>query len=204
MPYSQKERDVSKPIWSWIDLSFYFLTLTWLLKNLNRFWITVILKLQILELIDSNSLSRYIKIRYHPLLAITRLYTKSICCDCDYSYVNQTSRQLKTHIFEYCNRIYWNCMLNSVITDHRIDYEYDWNDVQIIESCYTRRLISKMINIKRQKFSVQKFTKWHRTLQSFLLSYHQFLRNFKFTAIICICMWPFSLYLKLWALLCHP
>jgi len=59
-------------------------------------------------------------------------------------------------IKEHRNHIRWNISTRSVITDHRMqsEYDFDWNNVKILdeEPCYGKRcLISEMIHIKKQE-----------------------------------------------------
>ena len=51
------------------------------------------------------------------------------------SQVNQTGRCLKTHINEHRNHINWNMTQHSVITEHRINHqhEFDWENIKILE-----------------------------------------------------------------------
>ncbi|XP_071653246.1 uncharacterized protein [Temnothorax longispinosus] len=76
------------------------------------------------------------------------------CNDCDASYVGQTGRQLQTRIKEHRNHINWSTPNHSVITEHRLEWnhDFDWNSVEILdnESYGYKRLISEMIYIKRQ------------------------------------------------------
>ncbi|XP_071579118.1 uncharacterized protein [Temnothorax nylanderi] len=76
------------------------------------------------------------------------------CNDCDASYVGQTSRQLQTRIREHRNHINWNTPNHSVITEHRVEcnHDFDWKNVEILdhESYYYKRSVSEMICIKRQ------------------------------------------------------
>ena len=80
---------------------------------------------------------------------------KISCNNCDASYVGQTSRKLKTRIAEHRNHIRYNTSGRSVITEHRrqLDHEFQWDKVVILdeEPCYRRRLISEMLNNKKQK-----------------------------------------------------
>ena len=80
---------------------------------------------------------------------------KISCNNCDASYVGQTSRKLKTRIAEHRNHIRYNTPARSVITEHRrqLDHEFKWDEVVILdeEPCYRRRLVSEMLNIKKQK-----------------------------------------------------
>ena len=75
--------------------------------------------------------------------------------DCDASYVGQTGRKLKTRIAEHRNHIRYNTSARSVITEHRrqLDHEFKWDEVEILdeEPSYRKRLVSEMINIKKQK-----------------------------------------------------
>ena len=67
-------------------------------------------------------------------------------------------RQLKTRITEHCNHIRHNTSVRSVITEHKLYYDHDfqWDKVNILdeEPSYRKRLISKMLNIKKQKNSL--------------------------------------------------
>jgi len=80
------------------------------------------------------------------------------CKDCNASYVGQTSRLLRTRITEHKNHINRNTTVHSVITDHRISlsHEFDWDNAEILdrERYVTKRLISEMLHIKRQKNSL--------------------------------------------------
>ena len=82
---------------------------------------------------------------------------KISCNNCDASYVGQTGRQLKIRITEHRNHIRHNTSVRSVITEHRLQYDHDfqWDNVKILEEpCYRKPLISEMLNIKKQKNSV--------------------------------------------------
>ena len=80
---------------------------------------------------------------------------KISCNDCDATYVGQTGRKLKTRIAEHRNHIKYNTSARSVITEHRrqLDHEFKWEEVEILdeEPSYRRRLVSEMINIRKQK-----------------------------------------------------
>ncbi|KYQ60533.1 hypothetical protein ALC60_00516 [Trachymyrmex zeteki] len=77
------------------------------------------------------------------------------CNDYDASYVEQTCRQLKTRISEHKNDINRKKINHTVVTNHRTlhNHDFGWNNVQIldVERNYNKRLISEMINIKRQR-----------------------------------------------------
>ncbi|EZA49820.1 hypothetical protein X777_11800 [Ooceraea biroi] len=79
---------------------------------------------------------------------------KISCCDCEASYVGQTKRQLSTRVNEHKKDINKKSGSPSVISTHRMNFghNFKWNDVQILdeEDSFRRRLISEMINIKRQ------------------------------------------------------
>lgn len=85
--------------------------------------------------------------------------------ECDVSYVGQTKRQLD-RILEYENNIRRDTTNYSVITDHRLEsnHEFNWNDVDILDRKprFTHKcLISEIIYIKRQQNSID-FTDEHR------------------------------------------
>jgi len=74
----------------------------------------------------------------------------------DVFYIGQTTgRQLiiKSNLWTHRNHINRNTISHFVITEHRIDYNHDfnWNDVKIIdmEHFLEKRLISEMLSIKK-------------------------------------------------------
>lgn len=75
------------------------------------------------------------------------------CKNCDATYVGQTGRQLKTRINEHKKYINRNTTQQSVITNHCIDknHEFDWDNILYTESTYYKRLISEMIFISAQR-----------------------------------------------------
>ncbi|XP_018366339.1 PREDICTED: uncharacterized protein LOC108763331 [Trachymyrmex cornetzi] len=77
------------------------------------------------------------------------------CCDYDASYVGQTGRKLKTRISEHKKHINSTTSSKSVITDHRLqcEHDFDWENIEVLdtEGFYNKRLVSEMIHIKRQK-----------------------------------------------------
>ena len=79
------------------------------------------------------------------------------CEDCDASYVDQTSRTLKTRIGEHKNHIDWRTQQRSVFTDCCLEcgYEFDWNNIEILdeERILNKRLILQMIFVRKQKNS---------------------------------------------------
>ncbi|KAM0737118.1 hypothetical protein ACS0PU_000211 [Formica fusca] len=104
-----------------------------------------------------NKLNSFIKVHKDPcpLTARQNVVYKIGCNDCDASYVGQTKRQLNTRILEHKNHIRRNTSNHSVITDHRMNFNhnYDWDGVKILdnEPQLCRRLISEILYIKRQK-----------------------------------------------------
>jgi len=76
------------------------------------------------------------------------------CKNCA-SYVGQTKRQIKTRIKEHYNNIKTNKSKHSVIKEHIInfDHNFDWDNIKILdtESNYNKRLVSEMLHIKEQK-----------------------------------------------------
>ncbi|XP_071638462.1 uncharacterized protein [Temnothorax longispinosus] len=104
-----------------------------------------------------NKLNKFIKVQKNalPFYQNSNVVYKIFCRDCDASYVGQTCRQLKTRISEHRSHINRNSSSHSVITDHRIhnDHEFDWDNVKILdrERYYHKRLISEVLHIKQQR-----------------------------------------------------
>ncbi|KYN15231.1 hypothetical protein ALC57_12529, partial [Trachymyrmex cornetzi] len=107
-----------------------------------------------------NNLKGFIKGHkdFRSKFSHTDVVYKIECQDCDASYVGQTGRCLKTRINEHRNHINWNTTQHSVITEHRISHqhEFDWENIKIIdkERVLNKRLISEMIHIKKQRQSL--------------------------------------------------
>ena len=80
------------------------------------------------------------------------MWSGILCGDCDASYVGQTSRKLKTRIAEHRNHIIYNTSGRSVITEHRrqLDHEFQWDEVVILDEKPCYRLVSEMLNIRKQ------------------------------------------------------
>ena len=93
-----------------------------------------------------------------PHTSHSNVIYKINCNNCDASYVGQTGRQLNTRIKEHKNHIKRNNPTKSVITEHRINlqHDFDWDNITILdhEPIYHKRLISEMLYIKRQKNSL--------------------------------------------------
>ncbi|KYQ51407.1 hypothetical protein ALC60_09486 [Trachymyrmex zeteki] len=105
-----------------------------------------------------NKLSNYIRVQKDKLphfMFHTDVVYKMECRDCDASYVGQTGRTLKTRISEHRNHINRNTDQKSVITEHRLEHthDFDWDSVKILdqEQILSKRLISEMIFIRKQK-----------------------------------------------------
>jgi len=77
------------------------------------------------------------------------------CNNCDASYVRQTKRKMRTKIKEHQNNIKLDKSKHSVITEHILDFNhnFDWDNIKILdtESNYNKRLISEMLHIKEKK-----------------------------------------------------
>ncbi|KYN09482.1 hypothetical protein ALC57_18401, partial [Trachymyrmex cornetzi] len=79
---------------------------------------------------------------------------KISCKYCDASYVGQTKRKLKTRLDEHRNHINRNSNNQSVITEHRIEFNHDFDleNVAILdeERSLNKRLISECLHILMQ------------------------------------------------------
>jgi len=68
----------------------------------------------------------------------------------------QMSRQLKTRISEHHNHISMNTTIQSVITEHRLQFNHDidWEDVKILDSerFLGKRLVSEMFIKKTEEW----------------------------------------------------
>lgn len=72
-----------------------------------------------------------------------------------YLYIEQTGRRLKTRVSEHRSHINRNTNSQSVITEHRINFEhdFDWENVEILDTkrFLNKRLISKCLHIHMQE-----------------------------------------------------
>jgi len=72
--------------------------------------------------------------------------------------VGQICRLLKTRIDEHRSHIRRNTNQSSVITEHHLEFlhDFDWDNVEILdeEIHYNKRIISEMIHIKKQSYSL--------------------------------------------------
>jgi len=107
-----------------------------------------------------KKLNKFIKVHKDPLpyFARSNVVYKIHCSNCESTYVGQTKRSLCTRVNEHRCHIKRNSTQPSVITDHRIatNHEFDWDGVEILdtEKNYKKRLISEMIHIKKQKLGL--------------------------------------------------
>jgi len=104
-----------------------------------------------------RKLNTFIKVHKDslPISSRPNVVYKINCSDCDASYVGQTKRTLGTRISEHRSHIRRVSKQPSVITDHRLltNHDFDWDSVEILdeEINYKKRLVSEMIFIKKQK-----------------------------------------------------
>lgn len=107
-----------------------------------------------------NKLNKHIKVHKDiiPNSQLNNVVYKINCRNCDASYVGQTRRRLCTRMSEHRNHINRNTTNQSVITDHRLnfDHEFEWDDIEILdrEPFLKKRLLSEMMYIKRQNNSL--------------------------------------------------
>lgn len=84
-----------------------------------------------------NKLNRIVKIQKDSILHFDNNNTvyRLTCKNCDASYVDQSKRRLKTRIKEHCNNIKLAPDKHSVISDHIIqcDHNFDWENVIILD-----------------------------------------------------------------------
>jgi len=67
---------------------------------------------------------------------ITQMWCKRNCLDCDYSYVGQTKKKLKTRLKEHINDFKQPTNTLSVISRHKLDHDrtIDWNNTIIFRT----------------------------------------------------------------------
>jgi len=109
-----------------------------------------------------NTLNRFIKRGkdiIEPLLQNDCVY-KIECLNCNMTYVGQTKRRLCTRLKEHSVDINKKSGGLSVISNHRLEYnhEMNWSETTIldIEPSYTKRIVSEMVHIKKQKNALNK------------------------------------------------
>jgi len=80
----------------------------------------------------------------------------------------------------------------SVITEHRLQHDFDWNNIQILdEEPYNKCLISQILNIKKQKNSFNLQTdkeNLHKTYieyykQNLTLQYQDYFQSIIFSSV---------------------
>jgi len=122
----------------------------------------------------NNSITYFIKVHKDPLPIFDSMDViyKLNYIDCDTSYVGQTNRQLRTRINGHRCHIKRNTNTQSVITNHRLNFDHDfnWDDVKILdqEPFLNKRLISEMLFIKRQNNSLNLQTDTERLPEIYL------------------------------------
>ncbi|EZA55210.1 hypothetical protein X777_05214, partial [Ooceraea biroi] len=103
-----------------------------------------------------RTLRRFIKTGKDPIAKSSQcnVVYKIFYSDCDASYIGQTKRQLNTRVTEHRKDINKRSGTPSVTSTHRFEFghDFDWEDVKVVntEISYRKRLISEMINIKKQ------------------------------------------------------
>ncbi|XP_018376461.1 PREDICTED: uncharacterized protein LOC108769774 [Trachymyrmex cornetzi] len=109
-----------------------------------------------LSFFSLNKLNCFIKAQKDQVSSLLKrnVVYKISCSDCDVSYVGQTKRTLATRVKEHKNDIKKRDGNLSVISEHRLssNHEFNWEDVEILDSerwLYKRR-ISEMLHIKLQ------------------------------------------------------
>ena len=109
-----------------------------------------------------NNLNRFIKMGKDKIKKgkLSNVVYQINCKNCDYSYVGQTKRKLKTRLKEHMNDLKKPANSYSVISNHRFDTDYvmNWDNAKIWDSerSYYKRLVSEMIHIKMQKNGLYK------------------------------------------------
>src|SRR5436190_8884249 len=109
-----------------------------------------------LSFYSTNKLGHFVKVLKDPLPSRERnnVVYRINCINCDASYVGQTCRSLKTRVAEHRGHINRNTNQRSVITDHRIEFNhnFDWDNTRVLDtdSFRFRREISEMIHINLQ------------------------------------------------------
>jgi len=109
-----------------------------------------------------NTLNRFIKrgkdIIESPLQ--NDCVYKIECLNCDMTYVGQTKRRLCTRLKEHRADINKKSGALSVVSKHRLEHnhEMNWSETTIldIEPSYSKRIVSEMIHIKKQKNALNK------------------------------------------------
>jgi len=110
----------------------------------------------------TNSLSNFIKTGKDQLnvSSYCNVVYQINCNDCEASYVGQTKRRLNTRIREHLNDIKKSTGTHSVVSDHRMElnHDFNWNEVRILDKkpSWKKRIVSEMIHIKKQRCDINK------------------------------------------------
>ncbi|EZA62947.1 hypothetical protein X777_15540 [Ooceraea biroi] len=117
---------------------------------------------------------------------------KISCNDCDASYVGRTKQQLHTRINEHRKDINKRTGSPSVISSHKLESSHDfkWDDIEILDekrSC-KKRLISEMVNIKRQVYPLNLQKDTESLPEDYLPILNLFLHNNLGYFWSCLCM----------------
>ena len=103
-----------------------------------------------------NNFNRFIKTEKDKIKKgeLSNVVYQINCKDCDYLYVGQTKRKLKTRLKEHINDFKKSANSYSVISNHRFDIDHvmDWDNAKVLDSerSHYKRLVSE-IYIKMQK-----------------------------------------------------
>ncbi|KYN18663.1 hypothetical protein ALC57_09022 [Trachymyrmex cornetzi] len=150
--------------------------------NLSEKFFSLVKKYNVkLAFFSFNKLKKFIRVQKDtlPKYFNKNVVYKIFCKDCDASYVGQTGRKLTTRISEHRNHINRNNNNQSVITNHRLEFnhEFDWDGVQILdkERILNKRLNSEMLHIHMQKNGLNLKT----DTECLHYSYASLLDNFK-------------------------
>jgi len=109
-----------------------------------------------------NTLKKFFNFGKDPLYSSSHndVVYKISCQNCEATYVGQTKRQLKTRILEHSADIKKESGPPSVISNHRIndDHDFNWTDIKILdhERNYKKRLIFEMVHIIKQKHDLNR------------------------------------------------
>ncbi|XP_029673125.1 uncharacterized protein LOC115241501 [Formica exsecta] len=116
------EENVNKKIVSYFTIPFVH-TISHKFKNIIK---DLDVKLSYCSL---NKLSCFIRIHKDVLssASCTNVIYMINCADCDAFYIGQTGRRLQTRVGEHRNHIRRNTTVGSMITDHRLEFDHDFD-----------------------------------------------------------------------------
>ncbi|EZA48463.1 hypothetical protein X777_13796 [Ooceraea biroi] len=91
-----------------------------------------------------------------PVNVRTDVVYELSCMNCNATYVGKTSRQLKIRISEHKNHIRRNTDTHSVITEHRLalNHEFNWENVRILDN----EVFGEKVNFRNDVHKITK--KW--------------------------------------------